>query len=530
MAIRDIFQEGVDQGWNVKAGAEIAENSTIETDIVIVGSGAGGATTAEILAQAGFQVILIEEGPLRTSKDFKMLEHTAYTELYQEGLGRTSTDGAISILQGRAVGGSTLINWTSSFRTPEPTLQHWAQEWQVKGLSSQELQPWFENREQRLNIAPSPFPPNPNNEVLSKGCAAKGWHWQHIARNVKGCGNLGYCGMGCPLNAKQSMLVTTIPSLLQKNGQLIYSTCAFKLEWKNQRVQRLECRAIDAVGNKPSQQKFYIKAKHFVLAGGAINTPGILLRSKAPDPKKLCGKRTFLHLVNFSWAQFKHDILPFYGAPQTTYTDQFQWSDGVTGQMSYKLEVPPMQPSFAASLLTGFGEQQAALMRDLPRSNTMLSLLRDGFHPQSTGGTVSLLSDGMPSVDYPLNDYIWNGLRRAFISMAQIQLAAGANFVLPLHADAHKVTTEKAAIDMISNLDMRRFRVRLGSAHVMGGCSMSEDTNKGLINSTGQHHYLENLSIHDGSIFPTSIGANPQLSIYTISAKLSAELATRLNS
>lgn len=530
MAIRDIFQEGIERGWNVKASSQIAENVTLEADIVIVGSGAGGGTTAEVLSQAGLKIIIIEEGPLRTSKDFKMQEATAYSELYQEGLGRTSSDGAISILQGRAVGGSTLINWASNFRTPEPTLKHWADEWNVKGLSVEELRPWFENREQRLNIAPPPFKPNPNNEVISKGCDAKGWSWKLIARNVKDCANLGYCGLGCPINAKQSMLVSTIPSALEHNAQLIYSANAFKLDWQDNAVQRLECRVMNDIGNQPTKRKFYIKAKHYVLAGGAINTPGLLLRSKAPDPQRLCGKRTFLHLVNFSLAQFDQPIMPFYGAPQTTYTDQFQWSDGVSGKMSYKLEVPPLQPAFAASLLMGYGQQHAELMQELPYTNAMLSLLRDGFHPQSVGGEVSLLSDGMPTLAYALNDYIWDGVRRAFISMAQIQLAAGAKTILPLHADAHQVSTESAALKMISELKMQRFRVRLGSAHVMGGCPMSEDLSKGLLNSSGQHHYLENLSIHDASIFPTSIGANPQLSVYGVTAKLSAELARRLNS
>lgn len=126
MPVPDLFAEGLARGWKTYNGSRLDDDLELEADVVVVGTGAGGGTTAEILSAAGLKVLLVEEGPLKTSSDFKMQEADAYPELYQEGIGRMSKDGAITILQGRAVGGTTLINWTSSFRTPEPTLQHWA--------------------------------------------------------------------------------------------------------------------------------------------------------------------------------------------------------------------------------------------------------------------------------------------------------------------------------------------------------------------------------------------------------------------
>jgi len=125
MAVSDIFLDGIRAGWKVYNASLFEKDQQLEADVVIVGSGAGGATSAEILSAAGLDVLVVEEGPLRTSSDFKMQEAAAYAELYQEGMARMSKDGGISIMQGRAVGGSTLINWTSSFRTPPATLQHW---------------------------------------------------------------------------------------------------------------------------------------------------------------------------------------------------------------------------------------------------------------------------------------------------------------------------------------------------------------------------------------------------------------------
>lgn len=527
MPVIDPIAEGLAR-WTTYDGSRLDRDISLEADIAIVGSGAGGATSAEILSAAGFKVLLIEEGPLRSSRNFDMQEPRAYASLYQEGIGRTSKDGAITILQGRAVGGSTLVNWTSSFRTPVPTLEHWAREHAVAGHDEADLAPWFERIEQRLGIEPWAMAPNANNQVIRDGCARLGYSWAVIPRNVRGCWNLGYCGMGCPTNAKQSMLVTSIPATLENGGELLYLARAERLEIANDRVTELQCLGMDSRCVVPNGRKIRVRARHYILAGGGINTPAILLRSEAPDPHQRLGKRTFLHLVNFSAAQFDEVINPFYGAPQSIYSDQFQWDDGTCGRMSYKLEVPPIHPALAATLLGGFGAESALRMEQLPHTNAMLALMRDGFHPDSAGGRVQLRSDGTPAMDYRMTAYTWDGIRRAYHSMAEIQFAAGARAVLPLHSDADYVKTPAAARRMIDTLSLELYRARLGSAHVMGGCAMGEDLRGAVVDSLGRHHQLENLSIHDGSLFPTSIGANPQLSIYALAAKLASLLAERL--
>ena len=528
MPVPDIFRDGLARGWTTYNGARLDKDLLLEADVAIIGSGAGGGTTAEILSAAGLKVLLIEEGPLKTSSDFKMQESDAYPQLYQEGIGRMSKDGAITIMQGRAVGGTTLVNWTSSFRTPEGTLQHWAEAYGVKGHSAAEMAPWFEKMEQRLGVAPWAIPPNANNDVIRRGCDKLGYHWKVIPRNVRGCWNLGYCGMGCPTNAKQSMLVTTIPATLDKGGELLYLARANKLQISGGKVTGIECLGLDERCVAPNGRKILVKARHYVLAAGGINSPALLMRSNAPDPHGRTGQRTFLHTVNFSAAQFDEVINPFYGAPQSLYSDHFQWDDGITGRMSYKLEVPPLQPALTATLLGRFGIDNALRMEQLPHTNVMLALMRDGFHPDSAAGKVELRSDGSPVLDYQMTDYTWDGIRRAFQVMAEVQFAAGAKAVLPLHADADYVKTPAQARELIDSLRLEIYRTRLGSAHVMGGCGMSEDPKLGVTDSLGRHHQLENLSIHDGSLFPTSIGANPQLSIYGLTAQLASLLAERL--
>ena len=252
------------------------------------------------------------------------------------------------------------------------------------------------------------------------------------------------------------------------------------------RVSGLECVAMDERCVEPTGRRIQVRARHYILAGGSINTPGLLLRSGAPDPYSRVGKRTFLHLTTFSWARFDEQINPFYGAPQSVYSDHFQWQDGATGAMGYKLEVPPMQPGFSATVLGGTGVAHPELMQELPNSNMMIALLRDGFHPDSAEGTVQLRGDDSPVLDYRMTDYTWDGVRRSYLSMAEIQFAAGARSVIPVHNDARPARSLAEAREMIDRLELRRFKTRLGSAHVMGGCAMGEDPHQAVTDSLGR--------------------------------------------
>jgi choline dehydrogenase-like flavoprotein len=165
------------------------------------------------------------------------------------------------------------------------------------------------------------------------------------------------------------------------------------------------------------------------------------------------------------------------------------------------------------------------MMRQFPHMQGMLALLRDGFHPDANGGSVVLRADGAPGLDYPLSDFVFDGARRALLTMAEIQFAAGATAVQVAHELAPRYTSWAEAKKGIAELPFRLQAVRLASAHVMGGCAMSGDERFGVTGPDGRYRGVANLSVHDGSLFPTSIGANPQLSIYGITAWLASGLA-----
>jgi choline dehydrogenase-like flavoprotein len=496
--------------------------------VVIVGSGAGGGTAAEILTKAGIKVVMIEEGPFKSSSDFRMRERDAYPQLYQESAGRQTKDKGITVFQGRAVGGSTTVNWTSSFRTPQATLQHWEKVWGLEDYTVARMAPWFEMMEARLSIAPWPVPPNENNDILRRGCERLGIPAAAIRRNVKGCWNLGYCGMGCPTNAKQSMLVTTIPDSLDRGMALIHSARVDKLAHRYGRVTSLVASGMTGNGTTPGNYRIRVRAKHVVLAGGAINNPGLMLRSQLPDPHGNLGKRTFLHPSSISAAIMPDKVEAYSGAPQSIYSDHFLDSIALDGPMGFKLEAPPIHPILAGITLGGFGDEHAAWMKRLPNMHVAIALMRDGFHAQSTGGSVGIRNDGSALLDYPISDYAWQGLRHSLLVMAEVQFAAGASIVMPMHEDAKPYRNWADARRAIESLPMQTLRTRVASAHVMGGCTMGADPRRSVIRGDGRHHQLDNLWVFDGSAFPTSIGANPQLSIYGMVARNATRLAALL--
>jgi len=526
--IPDPIQAGLAAGWKVTDCAHLDADLTLEADVVIVGSGAGGGVTAETLALSGLRVLIVEEGALKSSKDFKMREADAYPALYQESAARKTRDKGINILQGRTVGGSTTINWTSSFRTPPITLAYWNRNHGLNGYTPEALAPWFDMMEQRLNIAPWAPPPNENNDILRRGANKLGIPTAIIPRNVNGCWNLGYCGMGCPTNAKQSMLVTTIPSALQHGATLLTRARAERLVIQGDKITQLDCVALDAAGLAPTGRRITLRARHFVLSGGAINTPALLMRSAAPDPHGLLGKRTFLHPTVISAGIFAQRVDGYAGAPQSVYSDHFLHTDPIDGPIGYKLEAPPLHPLLLSTTMAGFGEQHATLMRQFPHIQATLALLRDGFHGDAPGGSVALAGNGAPVLDYPISEFMWDGVRRAMLTMAEMQFAAGAQSVMPVHESAQQYSNWTQAQAGINALPFKLLATRVVSAHVMGGCAMSDDQRQGVTTSNGRYHGLANLSVHDGSLFPTSIGANPQLSIYAMVARLANGLAQEL--
>ncbi len=492
-------------------GNEVDADVTLETDVCIVGSGAGGAVMSAELSQAGKRVVVLEEGGYFTRADFNMQEGKMYPLLYQDRGGRATSDQSIVILQGRAVGGSTVVNWTTCFRTPETTLDHWKKRWGVEGLDHATLGPSWDKVEARLGIEEIPLENiNRNNRVLWDGATKLGWNPRLLRRNVRNCRHSGFCGMGCPFDAKQAMHITYLRDALDAGARIHANARVERLEREGNRIVAAHATVLDPETERPTGRTITVKARRFVAAGGAINTPRLLLRSGIHEGP--VGKRTWFHTVVASVGLMPQKVEGFYGAPQSVSCHQFAHREG----MGFFIETAPVHPVLAALNAVGFGPTHRGHMEKFPYLNALIGLCIDGFHDDEQGATVTLRPSGAPKVDYHFTPRFWSAAKEAMKAMARIQLAAGAEEVRTLHADPLSIRSE-ADVEKIDRAEVGPNRVGVFTAHIMGGCQMGADPAASVVRSDFRHHVVENLYVVDGSVFPTSLGVNPSLTIYGLS-------------
>ncbi len=511
------FTPGVVEGQTLTGEHEIS------ADVCIIGSGAGGAVAAAHLQQAGFRVVVLEEGGYFTQDRFVMEEADAYPHLYQESAQRTSKDLSVAIFQGRTVGGSTTVNWTTCFRTPQETTERWRTHHAVEYVDQAALIPHWQAVEERLGINKIPLEQvNRNNRLLWDGCDKLGFNVDTLNRNVRGCARTGYCGMGCPIDAKQSMLITYLPDAMDA-GATVLSRCRVeRLEHQAGEIVAAHGKLMDALGVEFTGATVKVKAKRFILSAGAIGSPTLMLRSGLPDPYARAGRRTFLHPVVVAAGEYDGpEVHGYHGAPQGVASHHHAHRGSEVG---FFLEAAPLYPLLMATAIPVWGVPHRAIMQKLPQMAAHIALAIDGHHDGEEGGQVTVLDSGRPQLDYVISDRVWAALREASKVLARVQLASGAQRSLTLHTSPVEIKSE-ADISKLDDADFAPNRVGVFSAHQMGGCGMSDDPAMGVVRSEDlRHHHINNLHVMDGSVFPTSCGVNPQLSIYGLSRLIAHRL------
>jgi choline dehydrogenase-like flavoprotein len=509
----------------IYTGADLSRDTEVSCDVCVVGSGSGGAVLAEQLVAKGLKVVMLEEGGYHTRAEFNMRESWAYPALYQEMANRATDDQSVLILQGRNVGGGTTVNWCTSFRTPKRVLDIWASESGVQGFTEAALTPHWEAIERRLHIREWPLEAmNRNNRVLWDGCEKLGFSRGLIRRNVNNCADLGQCGLGCPIDAKQSMLVTLIPDAVQGGMDVYANASARRLLVEGRRVRGVEAQILDATVDAPKGVLLTVRAKTVAVCGGAINSPALLLRSGLTGRGNV-GKRLFLHPVVIMAAQMDEPVEAWAGAPQAAYSHHF--IDRGADRVGYFLEVPPLYPMIAATVLPGFGVPHQRLMERLAYTQVTIAITTDGFLPGDVGGTVRLSDpkERRVHIEYPLKPWQWEAFRDACKVMARLQFAGGAREVLSLHSTPVRLRPGDDIDRLLDAAPWEPGRVRVATAHQMGGCCMGKDPEHSVVDSSLRYHELDNLFVVDGSVFPTSLGVNPQETIFGIARLRSAEVA-----
>jgi len=506
----------------ITQGPEVTADIEESCDVCVIGSGAGGGVLAAGLVEAGLDVVMLEAGGYHTRREFDLHEQTAFPMLYQARGTRATSDLAISILQGRSVGGGTTINWTTCFRTPERILSHWQKVHGIEGLDSESLRPHFEAVEKRLHIHEWPEDlVNANNRRLLEGCRALGYEASTLRRNVKGCANSGFCGLGCPVDGKQSQHVTCIPDAVA-GGMRLYSDVEVRtLSREGDRIAQVDGVVMVRGADRDTAHRVTVKPKVVALCGGAINSPMVLLRSGLNQNGRV-GHRTFLHPVIALAGVYDEVISPYFGAPQTVGSHHF--IDRGPERYGIFLEAAPMHPMLTSSASGEFGPPLGGLMSRLAHVSGLISLHVDGLLPGDEGGTVSLRADGRPDIAYPVDARLAEAMKASHEILSKVHFAAGARQVATLHTSPVVMETE-ADVSRLAQAEYGAMKHAIFSAHQMGGCSMGPRREDSVVDATLRHHELPNLFVVDGSVLPTALGVNPSETIYGLAHRAREHVA-----
>ena len=497
------------------------KETALTCDVCVIGSGAGGGVVAAVLAAAGKDVVVLEAGDYYDDADFDGAELAGFQRLYAEGGFAGTQDHSVGILAGECLGGGTVVNYCTSFRTPDDVRQEWADagpRWIASGEYTKSLDAVCErlhvNREQNRVSA--------REQVLERGLKALGWHVDAMPRNVVGCDQgkiCGYCGYGCAIGAKQSSAKTWLVDAQAKGARFVVGT----------RAERVRIDAGTATGVEAASKNGHrvsVKCKAVVLACGAIHTAALLLRSGLDNDH--IGRHLHLHPVSNVCGIFDEEVRPWEGTMQAIYSDELR---RITGNYGVKFETTALQPVIAMAPLPWRSPSQfRALMEKLVNTSAIGVLLRDRH-----GGRVQIDSEGNPVSSYSLSKFDRAHMRRGFLGAAQILGAAGAKLIYSPHAKYCSYEPGKRGSIEILEKDMDHAgwdngQVSLFSFHIMGTARLGGSPKESATNPDGETWEVKNLFVMDGSSFPSASGVNPMISIEAIAHRNAQVLAAELTS
>lgn len=503
----------------VEHGRAQRGSRVLEADVVIVGSGAGGGMAARDLAFTGARVVVLEEGPWLGPTQMNQREDAMLPLLYQEQAARSTSDRAIRVLGGRSIGGSTVHNTNLCKRAPAEILDLWARRFAVSGASSSDLEPIYQSVERELSVVELTIEEqNQNNRVLDRGIERLGWRGGRLKHNRVGCTQSGFCELGCPFDAKQNSAKVLIPQALARGALVVCDARADRIIHDGSQASGVSASTLAADGTRIGE--LTVRARTVVLAGSAIGSSALVLKSALPDPYTRAGRGLHLHPGIAVAGLFDQRIEGWKGIPQSVEcTEHLEFSEG--SERRIWITTAFAHPIGTAVMLPGFGATHRQWMLRYPQIAALTAMVHD-----ETSGRVRVTSNGRSQIDYQLGDSDRKQLELGVRSCAKLLFAGGARRVLVPSIPALVLDSPRAIEQMPAVI--RPHGIPLTSVHPMGGLSFGDDPRRAAVTSSGEHHQVRGLFVCDGSLFPTSLGVPPQISIYALSRKVSRVVAARL--
>ena len=481
----------------------------VKADLCVVGAGAGGAMAAMVAAEAGLSVVVLEAGEYLTPADMVQREEVMFPRLYWEAGGRTTADRAVHIHQGKGVGGSTLHNLNLCKRIPRSILERWSRDRRLEHLPPAAWDALYDEVERLLEVKAVPRELwNRHNLLLEAGCRALGWRGGGVSHNRTGCVGSGFCEIGCAYDAKNNALKVLIPRAVKAGAEIIARCQAVRVRHANGRVEGVLAVGLEPDTNRP-RGEVIIDAPRVCLAASATATPALLLRSGVPDPGGQAGRSLRIHPALVAAGEFDEPVRAWEGIPQTYECTELLDLERDDGPRAWII------PAFAhpvgtATLFPGHGGSHRALMRRYAHLAAFTAMIHD-----HTTGRVSPDGDLGLRIDYWPDAADRRELLNGLHGCARLLFAAGARRVI-IPSRPPRIYERGDSIDDLRSLDLIPGFMDITAVHPMASVPMGDDPAVAAVSSQGEHHHLNGLWIADGSLFPTSIGGPPQLSIYAM--------------
>jgi choline dehydrogenase-like flavoprotein len=409
------------------------------------------------------------------------------------------------------------VNWMTSLRTPEFTLKAWRREFGIDGWSAADLEPYFDRVERYLNVAPEPESNhNGNNRLLLDGARALGYRVRATGRNARHCVQAGLCGLGCPFGAKLSVDATYIPDAVNA-GAMVYADCRAEKIEVHGRTKRVIARVVNA--GPASGPEVILEAPVVIVAASAIGSPVLLQRSGLANSSNHVGRNLTFHLTTAVIGEYDRVIDPASGIPQSVMCDEFLNRQGDGG--GFWIEAVPVYPALAALAMPGFGKVHRNFMENFRHLGALIVLVKE----VDSSGTVKANRRGAATIKYEQGPRDLAALRQAVGKAAKIHFAAGARSVFTLHTRVTRMASPGEIDTALDDASWGPNHLALFSAHPLGTCRMSRDPAEGVVDEHLQTHDVRGLFVVDGSITPTSLGVNPQITLLAMAEKAAEWIA-----